>query len=114
MLPDTFILSSLSKALLIELLTCFSSVGVKCEALRVMQIWFWPSSLKLLNINQFVHNIIIFDSVTTGMQNKQSMKCFNYAQHLDPMLDIKRGVGDGGYGDPDYSNIDVVSGNCKL
>ncbi|XP_069694202.1 protein sickie isoform X2 [Periplaneta americana] len=45
-----------------------------------------------------------------GMQNKQSMKCFNYAQHLDPMLDIKRGVGDGGYGDPDYSNIEVVSG----
>jgi hypothetical protein len=27
------------------------------------------------------------------------------------MLDIKRGVGDGGYGDPDYSNIEVVSGN---
>jgi hypothetical protein len=42
------------------------------------------------------------------------MKCFNYTQHLDPILDIKRGVGDGGYGDPDYSNIDVVSGNCKI
>lgn len=45
------------------------------------------------------------------MQNKQSMKCFNYAQYLDPMLDIKRGVGDGGYGDPDYTNIEVVSGD---
>jgi hypothetical protein len=41
------------------------------------------------------------------------MKCFNYSQHLDPILDIKRGVGDGGYGDPDYSNIDVVSGNVQ-
>jgi hypothetical protein len=57
---------------------------------------------------------MIFDSVTAGMQNKQSMKCFNYTQYLDPMLDIKRGVGDGGYGDSDYSNIDVVSGTCKL
>jgi hypothetical protein len=27
------------------------------------------------------------------------------------MLDIKRGVGDGGYGDPDYTNIEVVSGD---
>jgi hypothetical protein len=48
------------------------------------------------------------------MQNKKIMKCFNYAQHLDHMLDIKIGVGDGGYVDPDYSNIDVVSGNCTL
>jgi hypothetical protein len=29
------------------------------------------------------------------------------------MLDIKRGVGDGGYGDPDYTNIEVVSGDIS-
>jgi hypothetical protein len=62
-------------------------------------------------MKQFVHCVNFRNYFSTGVQNKHGMKCFNYAQYLDPMLDIKRGVGDGGYGDPDYTNIEVVSGD---
>jgi hypothetical protein len=62
-------------------------------------------------MKQLIHCIHFHNNFAIGMQNKQGMKCFNYAQYLDPMLNIKRGVGDGGYGDPDYTNIEVVSGD---